>query len=71
LKDFDHVLEIQKKHILECIQEFYLTDETTGENFHYYESLEDGDFKVFRGTNRNESLHKRINVILPERSSEE
>lgn len=33
---------------------------------HYYEA-EDGVFHLFRGTNRNESLHKRIRHVWPEK----
>ena len=33
---------------------------------HYYEA-EDGAFILFRGTNRNESLHKRLKHVWPEK----
>ena len=53
LKDFDKVLNTQLKNIdLGYLDEVYL-------NGDHYVELGDGGFVLLRGTNRNESLHRR------------
>ena len=62
LKEFDNVWKNQRQLILDG----YLSDvlDSTGKN--YYEP-EVGGFKLYRGTNRNESCHRRINAMFPDR----
>jgi len=48
--------------------EKYLIDGLQGDK-HYVEG-KDGEFYLLRGTNRNESLHKRIRHIWPEKLGE-
>jgi hypothetical protein len=61
LKDFDKVMNTQIKNIDKgYVDEIYLNEE------HYLE-LGDGKFVLLRGTNRNESLHRRLNKIWKDR----
>jgi hypothetical protein len=65
LKGFENDFNKQKYHWLNCVQEIY--DE---EGKHYYESRADMDFHLYRGTNRNEAWHKKLNSIYPVRCGE-
>lgn len=57
LSEFDSAMTNQKAIILGG----YLTDPIV--DGRWYEELEDGRFVLYRGTNRNESLHKRYVVF--------
>lgn len=65
LKDFHKEFHNQKYHWLHCVQEIY--DE---KGRHFYEGRADMDFHFYRGTNRNESWHKMLNSIYPNRCGE-
>jgi hypothetical protein len=74
LKDFQHTLDIQEQHIRSCMGEIYAHQEydycppcTPVEQLTWYCELEDGHFVLNRGTNRNESIHKRLNSMFPEK----
>ena len=69
LKDFDKTLANQQYHIENCIEEIYVTG-ADGIRRHYYER-EPGIFLLYRGTNRNESIHSRVNRIWPDKCSPE
>ena len=58
--NFDHVFDVQKHHILNCLKDAFLADGN------YYLEMENGKFLLLRGTNRNESLHRRLNAIWPQ-----
>ena len=64
LPGFDAVFLEQKKHIVDrkCLEEIYVMD-ADGVRRHYYER-EDGDFLLYRGTNRNENTHGRLGHII-------
>lgn len=61
---FKRTFENQKNQILEHVKEIFIDGK------HYFEA-EDGVFHLYRGTNRNESLHKRLNHMWPEKCSQE
>jgi hypothetical protein len=60
LKDFDDTHKRQKYHFENC-----LFDPVDDEGKWYYESNQDGVFHLYRGTNRNEALHRTCNNIYP------
>ena len=64
LKDFGITLENQKYHILNCVHEVYDNDGN-----HYMETT-DGVFRLYRGTNKNESCHRRLNHLFPDQCVE-
>ena len=66
LKDFEATLKNQKYYRLNCVFEIY--DENR--KSYYEETNTDEVFHLYRGTNRNESCHKRLNQIYPDRCSE-
>jgi hypothetical protein len=79
-KDFNHVYDNQKKHVEFCITD-YPTNETAdppnpplfdkyNEEYNWYTEHKDGNFILRRGTNKNESLHKRLNDLFPEKCGE-
>jgi hypothetical protein len=55
----------QKYHWFNCFKEIY-----DDEGKHYYESRADMDFHLYRGTNRNEAWHNKLNSIYPIRCGE-
>lgn len=59
LNDFDAEWEKQKIQIEENIKDVFIDGK------HYFEA-EDGKFQLYRGSNRNESMHRRLNSIWPE-----
>ena len=59
-----NVLDKQKRHFENCWGEPIIDGK------HYHENV-DGKFTLYRGTNRNESLHRRIRDIWPDTCSEE
>ena len=75
LKEFDHTLKIQEQHIINCLGEVYADQENdycapctpAAQEKKWYCELEDGHFVLNRGTNRNESIHKRLNSMFPEK----
>jgi hypothetical protein len=71
--DFDKVYENQKYHITHCVTDYptneHLVDDTDDKNLWYHEQR-NGTFILVRGTNINESLHKRVNTIAPEKCGE-
>ena len=59
--DFDKTVTTQKDHIRKgCVSDPSLN------GVHYAETT-DGKFTMLRGTNRNESIHRRLNAIWPDR----
>ena len=54
----------QKFHVENCLKDPIVDGK-------YYMELEDGHFVLFRGTNRNESFHKRLNHFWPEKCGPE
>ena len=60
----ENVLDKQKKHFENCWGEPIINGK------HYHKRV-DGTFTLYRGTNRNESLHRRIRKIWPDSCSEE
>jgi len=65
LKGFEKEFQNQQYHWLNCVQEVY---DHNGK--HYYERRADMDFHLFRGTNRNEAWHRKLNSIYPVRCGE-
>ena len=71
--EFDNTYENQKYHILNCVTDFPTNEvaldpfDTSNPEFKWYSEMRDGQFILFRGTNKNESLHKRLNSIFPEK----
>ena len=57
---FDDTMAAQEYHVLNCIGDPLINDK------HYLE-MEDGNFVLLRGTNRNESYHRRINHLFPDK----
>jgi hypothetical protein len=64
LPAFKRTVNNQKKHILGCVHE--VLDDTRK---HYFEST-DGVFHLYRGTNKNESCHRRLNHLYPDKCGE-
>jgi hypothetical protein len=65
LEGFDNAVTNQKEHIKKgCLQDPILN------GLHYIE-LSDGKMYLLRGTNRDESLHRRINNVWPDRVGKE
>lgn len=62
--DFDTTLKNQEKHVKNCMREIF---DRNGS--HCYE-VENGSFKLHRGTNRNESCHRRLNSMWPDKMGE-
>jgi hypothetical protein len=54
------VFETQKPQILENIKDAFVN------GVHYFEA-QDGHFYLYRGSGRNESMHRRLNAITPEK----
>jgi len=69
---FDNVYSNQQRHVQYCVTD-YPTNETLSiedEEKLWYVELKDGEFIYRRGTNKNESMHKRLNYIIPEKCGE-
>ncbi len=64
LPDFEATLANQKNHIINCVCEVYDKDKK-----HYMETT-DGVFRLYRGTNKNESCHRRLNHLFPDQCVE-
>ena len=60
LKDFETVWNNQKDVILNFVKDVEIDGK------HYYEAG-DGDFHLYRSTCRNESFHRRLNHIQPQK----
>lgn len=65
LKGFDQAFMGQKHHWFNCVKEVF-----DKEGKHYYEARADLEFHLYRGTNRNEAWHKKLNSIYPIRCGE-
>jgi hypothetical protein len=57
---FDGVLENQEYHVKNCMGDPLI-------NGKHYIEMEDGHLVLLRGTNRNESYHRRINTFWPDK----
>jgi hypothetical protein len=64
LKDFQSTFMAQKFHVLNCVKD----PEINGQ--HCLE-MDDEHFVLLRGTNRNESVHKRIKHFHPEKCGQD
>ena len=65
LAEFEQELKNQKRHIeIGCVRDPLIDDK------HYIETT-DGKFILLRGTNRNESLHRRLNNIWPDQCGQD
>ena len=58
--DFNECWTRQKENIRKFVKDVVIAGK------HYFEAA-DGHFYVYRGTNRNESLHRKMNQIFPEK----
>ena len=71
LGDFDNTFKIQLHHFaLGCVDDITLTQGVPATPKNYLE-MTDGKFILLRGTNRDESMHRRMNGIWPDWCGEE
>jgi hypothetical protein len=65
LPGFEKVLENQKQHIMKgCVRDPIIDDK-------WYVETTDSKFLLLRGTNRNESFHRRLNCIWPDKCGQD
>ena len=65
LKDFDKAYKNQEKHVLNCVNECFMTN-SEGKRVHYIE-LSINKFVLLRGTNYIECMHSKLNKVWKKR----
>ena len=61
LKEFNSTFDEQEYHVLHCLHD-YIDDD----NKHYFETgRKPGEINYYRGTNKNESMHRSLNSMWP------
>jgi hypothetical protein len=67
---FDDMLGRCKQHLENCVTDYPTNDDGTDPRLKWYAELHNHQFVLFRGTNANESYHRAIRRVFPEKCGE-